>query len=201
MCRREVDGEQRCYRRRARGGSQPDGWSVGRRAQGIQCTDFSNADPQVYTPSMYPTLIGREKYDWCYQSVPQPNGKSTDASGVTCTALCSAPANRSTAGNKTYSMPRGKLLGGSSGINYLMYVRGSKNDYDGFAELVGSDEWNFESLGPYFRKHQSLDTPNPKEKGFMPVGDPEVPFSGRMSLIALRLTYLDYRNIMGQRGR
>ncbi|KAF2487264.1 aryl-alcohol dehydrogenase [Neohortaea acidophila] len=107
-------------------------------------------DPQVYTPSMYPTLIGREKYDWCYQSVPQPN-----------------------AGNKTYSMPRGKLLGGSSGINYLMYVRGSKNDYDGFAELVGSDDWNFESLGPYFRKHQSLDTPNPKEKGFMPVGDPE----------------------------
>lgn len=54
-------------------------------------------DPQVYTPSLYPTLIGREKYDWCYQSVPQE-----------------------TAAGKSYSMPRGKLLGGSSGINYLM---------------------------------------------------------------------------------
>ena len=54
-------------------------------------------DPAVYTPSLYPTLIGREKYDWCFQSVPQEN-----------------------AANKTYSMPRGKLLGGSSGINYLM---------------------------------------------------------------------------------
>lgn len=64
-------------------------------------------DPQVYTPSLYPTLIGREKYDWCFQSVEQP-----------------------TAANKKYSMPRGKLLGGSSGINYLMYVRGSKEDYD-----------------------------------------------------------------------
>lgn len=54
-------------------------------------------DPQVYTPSLYPTLIGREKYDWCFQSVPQEN-----------------------AAGKKYSMPRGKLLGGSSGINYLM---------------------------------------------------------------------------------
>ena len=47
--------------------------------------------------------IGRPQYDWCMTSVEQP-----------------------TAGNKVYSMPRGKLLGGSSGINYLMYVRGSK---------------------------------------------------------------------------
>lgn len=54
-------------------------------------------DPAVYTPSLYPTLIGRDKYDWCFQSEIQES-----------------------AGNKTYSMPRGKLLGGSSGINYLM---------------------------------------------------------------------------------
>ena len=56
-------------------------------------------DPQVYTPSLYPTLIGRDKYDWCFESVEVP-----------------------TAAGKKYSMPRGKLLGGSSGINYLMYV-------------------------------------------------------------------------------
>lgn len=54
-------------------------------------------DPQVYTPSLYPTLIGREKYDWCFETVPQES-----------------------ADGKKYSMPRGKLLGGSSGINYLV---------------------------------------------------------------------------------
>lgn len=59
-------------------------------------------DAAVSTPGMYPTLIGRPEYDWCMTSVEQPN-----------------------AGGKVYSMPRGKLLGGSSGINYLMYVRGS----------------------------------------------------------------------------
>ena len=59
-------------------------------------------DPAVSTPGMYPTMIGRPDYDWCMTSIKQPN-----------------------AGGKVYSMPRGKLLGGSSGINYLMYVRGS----------------------------------------------------------------------------
>lgn len=56
-------------------------------------------DPQVYTPSLYPSMIGREKYDWCFESVPQES-----------------------AGGKKYSMPRGKLLGGSSGINYLVGI-------------------------------------------------------------------------------
>jgi choline dehydrogenase-like flavoprotein len=70
------------------------------------------------------------------------------------------------AGNKVYSMPRGKLLGGSSGINYLMYVRGSRGDYDGW-ESMGNANWGWKGLAPYFKKHQTLDkTPskssNPK---------------------------------------
>lgn len=56
-------------------------------------------DPQVYTPSLYPTLIGREKYDWCFETIPQES-----------------------ANGKKYSMPRGKLLGGSSAINYLVRI-------------------------------------------------------------------------------
>ncbi|KAF2097109.1 alcohol oxidase [Rhizodiscina lignyota] len=104
-------------------------------------------DKQVSTPSLYPTMIGREKYDWCMSSVPQPN-----------------------AGNKTYSMPRGKVLGGSSAINYLMYVRGSREDYDGWASM-GNKGWGWNDIVPYFRKHQTLDTPEkmPSDPQFMPL--------------------------------
>lgn len=105
-------------------------------------------DKQISTPALYPALIGRPEYDWCMQSVPQPH-----------------------AGNKTYSMPRGKVLGGSSAINYLMYVRGSKKDYDSWAEL-GNRGWGWDDLVPYFKKHQMLDIPDetalPKDKQFMP---------------------------------
>lgn len=71
-------------------------------------------------------------------------------------------------------MPRGKLLGGSSAINYLMYVRGSKTDYDGWAAL-GNKGWDWEGLLPYFKKHQTLDKVEIKSKDpqFMPHGDPE----------------------------
>jgi len=103
-------------------------------------------DKNVSTPSLYPTLIGRPKYDWCMTSTPQPN-----------------------AGNKSYSMPRGKLLGGSSAINYLMYVRGSRADYDAW-ESLGNKGWGWDGLEPYFRKHQSLDKNEPyaPDPQFMP---------------------------------
>ncbi|OAL26936.1 hypothetical protein AYO22_03880 [Fonsecaea multimorphosa] len=54
-------------------------------------------DELVSTPSAYPAMIGHKEYDWCWESVVQEG-----------------------AGNKPYAMPRGKLLGGSSGINYLI---------------------------------------------------------------------------------
>jgi choline dehydrogenase-like flavoprotein len=56
------------------------------------------------------------------------------------------------------------MLGGSSGINYLMYVRGSRNDYDGWRDL-GNEGWGRDDLVPYFKKHQTLDLPSDKVKG------------------------------------
>jgi choline dehydrogenase-like flavoprotein len=51
-------------------------------------------------------------------------------------------------------MPRGKMLGGSSGINYMMYVRGSLQDYDDWAALTNDKGWSAEVMKQYMRKHQ-----------------------------------------------
>lgn len=61
------------------------------------------------------------------------------------------------------------FLGGSSGINYLMYVRGSKGDYEAW-ESLGNKGWGWDGMQPYFRKHQTLDVAKkaPKNPQFMP---------------------------------
>ena len=55
-------------------------------------------------------------------------------------------------GRKIFN-PRGKTLGGSSSINAMLYVRGQKQDYDGWAKL-GNNEWSYEQVLPYFKSTQ-----------------------------------------------
>jgi choline dehydrogenase len=52
-------------------------------------------------------------------------------------------------------VPRGKMLGGSSGINYMMYVRGNPGDFDGWAE-DGATGWSYAEVLPYFKKSEGL---------------------------------------------
>uniref|UniRef100_A0A0P5GQM6 Glucose dehydrogenase (FAD, quinone) n=1 Tax=Daphnia magna TaxID=35525 RepID=A0A0P5GQM6_9CRUS len=77
--------------------------------------------------------------DWQYQTEPQPGQ---------CLALKDERCN----------WPRGKVVGGSSVLNYMLYVRGNKRDYDGWAK-VGNYGWSFEEVLPYFIK--SEDNRNP----------------------------------------
>jgi choline dehydrogenase-like flavoprotein len=49
------------------------------------------------------------------------------------------------------------MLGGSSGINYMMYVRGSDADYDDWATLAGDKRWSSANMKTYMRKHQTLE--------------------------------------------
>ena len=52
--------------------------------------------------------------------------------------------------------PRGKLIGGSSSINYMAYVRGSPADFDGWATNHGATGWSYADVLPYFRRSERL---------------------------------------------
>ena len=52
-------------------------------------------------------------------------------------------------------VPRGKMLGGSSSINYMLYVRGHPGDFDAWA-AAGATGWSYNDVLPYFRKSEGL---------------------------------------------
>ena len=69
--------------------------------------------------------------NWAFNTVPQPGLK----------------------GRRGYQ-PRGRALGGSSAINAMLYVRGQRQDYDGWADL-GCDGWDWDSVLPYFKRSEN----------------------------------------------
>ena len=82
----------------------------------------------IHVPLGYGRLFARTDVNWAYQSEPEP-------------AL----------GGRRIFTPRGKVLGGSSSINGLVYIRGQPEDYDGW----GIPGWRFADLLPYFRKSEN----------------------------------------------
>ncbi|CAG8230118.1 unnamed protein product [Penicillium nalgiovense] len=114
----------------------------------VEAGKYRIGDPLVDTPAAFPQMFENPEYDWCVYSAPQEGNR-----GV------------------THHIPRGKLLGGSSGINYMMYVRGSTNDYDDWAELVEDDGWSGEHMQHYMRKHQTLEPIDPSitDRSTMPL--------------------------------
>jgi choline dehydrogenase len=57
-------------------------------------------------------------------------------------------------GGRSLLYPRGKVLGGSSSINGMIYMRGQRGDYDRWAELTGDPSWRWESVLPLFKKSE-----------------------------------------------
>ncbi|KAI4169986.1 MAG: hypothetical protein LQ343_005296 [Gyalolechia ehrenbergii] len=88
-------------------------------------------DLAILTPAAFPTLVGNGKYDWLLKTVPQPGTRDT-----------------------VHDFPRGKALGGSSAINYMMYVRGQAKEYDDWARITSYNSWAWSGLKPYFLKHE-----------------------------------------------
>ncbi|CAE6443613.1 hypothetical protein ACGC1H_002523 [Rhizoctonia solani] len=84
-------------------------------------------DPLVDTPQLFGKTQGNAKYDWMFESVAQPR-----------------------LNNRAMVMPRGKVLGGSSALNYMAFDRASKAEYDAWATL-GSSGWNWDGITPYMK--------------------------------------------------
>ncbi|ETW77972.1 aryl-alcohol oxidase-like protein [Heterobasidion irregulare TC 32-1] len=59
-------------------------------------------------------------------------------------------------GNRTFSYPRGRVLGGSSSVNGMIYTRGSVDDYNRIAAVSGDSGWSWEALLPFIRKAERL---------------------------------------------
>lgn len=77
--------------------------------------------------------------------------------------------------NGQCNFPRGKVVGGSSVLNYMIYTRGHRKDYDNWAQL-GNDGWSYDDILPYFRKVEHFevdDQYDPKyhgKDGYLSVG-------------------------------
>lgn len=59
-------------------------------------------------------------------------------------------------------MVRGKGLGGTSNLNFLIYSRGHRHDYDNWANITGDPRWGYENVLKYFKKSENLTFADPK---------------------------------------
>ncbi|KAF9979245.1 hypothetical protein BGZ73_002512 [Actinomortierella ambigua] len=91
--------------------------------------------PESMTPGLFISLINSPEHDWLLRTVPQRH--------------CH---------NRVMPQPRGKLLGGSSSINAMMYHRGPHSDYDLWGRL-GNAGWNYQECLKYFRKAERFNDP------------------------------------------
>ena len=84
----------------------------------------------IHIPLGYGKLFTDARVNWMYQTAPEPE-----------------------LGNRSIAQPRGKVLGGSSSINGLLYIRGQRQDFDHWRQL-GNVGWSFEDVLPYFKKSE-----------------------------------------------
>lgn len=84
----------------------------------------------IHIPAAFPNLF-QTPFDYAYHTTPQEN--------------CN---------NRVEYMPRGKVFGGSSSINAMIYQRGAPANYDGWAKL-GNEGWAWEDVLPYFKKSEN----------------------------------------------
>ncbi len=86
--------------------------------------------PWIHVPVGYFKTIHNPLTDWCYRTEPDPG-----------------------LGGRALQWPRGRVLGGSSSINGLLYIRGQARDYDQWRQM-GNAGWGFDDVLPYFKRSE-----------------------------------------------
>ncbi len=86
--------------------------------------------PLIHIPLGFAFLMKNPKVNWCYETEPEPNMH-----------------------HRRISWPRGKVLGGTSCINGMVYIRGQREDYDHWSEL-GNTGWSYDEVLPYFKRSE-----------------------------------------------
>ncbi|MBZ9982748.1 MULTISPECIES: choline dehydrogenase [unclassified Mesorhizobium] len=97
--------------------------------------EFGGSDigPLIQMPSALSIPLNMSLYDWGFASEPEPH-----------------------LGGRVLATPRGKVIGGSSSINGMVYVRGHARDFDHWAEQ-GAAGWGFADVLPYFKRMEDAD--------------------------------------------
>ena len=90
-----------------------------------------DVNPWIHIPLGWPRILLRRMNDWMYFSEPEPE-----------------------VGNRPIECARGKVVGGSSSINAMAYVRGHRGDYDRWA-AGGLPGWSYDDVLPYFKRQES----------------------------------------------
>jgi choline dehydrogenase len=91
----------------------------------------TDAGPFIQMPGALSYPMNMKRYDWGYQSEPEPH-----------------------LGGRRLACPRGKVIGGSSSINGMVYVRGHARDYDHWRDQ-GCDGWGYADVLPYFKRMEN----------------------------------------------
>ncbi|MET8545252.1 GMC family oxidoreductase N-terminal domain-containing protein [Kitasatospora sp. NPDC004799] len=107
--------------------------------------------PEVHVPAAFPQLF-KSALDWDLDSDPEPG----------------------LGGRRAY-LPRGRMFGGSSSMNAMIYIRGSRADYDGWA-AAGATGWSYDEVLRYFRRAEDNER---GEDAFHGVGGPLTVSDGR----------------------
>ncbi|MFW3895180.1 GMC family oxidoreductase [Pseudomonas bharatica] len=89
----------------------------------------------------FPMMLNNPHYDWCLETASEPH-----------------------LNQRRLAYPKGRLLGGSSSINAMVYTRGLKDDYDAWA-AGGLPGWSWDQVEPYFRKMENYHGSSPWLRG------------------------------------